>query len=396
MSSGRTGLHVVIPPWVGLLVAAVLLALELLVPADRIGPVGWVGNALALSGAVLVTRWPYAGAGLTLVALTVLLLIPDALVMGVRFTSLWVAVALVTQKESFPPLVVVLAFWAVAVLLAVFAEPDASLVQMVSHAVGLGVLYFGAGFLGSLLRRYQAVAQGVVRGLEKERELFRRALSRDLHDSAVHTMTSMVMRANEALLRENLDARAREDLQFISDAGREGVDDLRRMLASLRRADVLPAASKVDARWFENRLRVESSRLERSGFRVKLPDEVPSSDVTSPVLAVMGRILVEAANNVMRHGQPGSEVVIMLENDGERFSMMCTNLVKPSDDTSERKRLGIVGMRELAETFGGTVSAQALGPRWVTHVEIPCAGTVTDPEAVESDVNAEVREGEEE
>lgn len=376
MSSVRTGLHVVIPSWAGLLVAAVLLALELLVPADRIGPVGWAGNALALFGAVLVTRWPFAGAGLTLVALTVLLLIPDSLVVGVRFATLWVAVALVTQKESFPAFVVVLAFWAVAVVLAILAEPDASWILMVSHAVGLGVLYFGAGFLGSLLRRYQAVAQGVVRGLEKEGELFRRALSRDLHDSAVHTMTSMVMRANEALLRGNLDARAREDLQFISDAGREGVDALRRTLTSLRRTDVLPEAPKVDGRWFENRLRVESRRLERSGFGVKLPEEVPTSDVASPVLAVMGRILVEVANNVMRHGKPGSEVVLMLENDGVTFSMMCTNLVKPSEDRSERTRLGVVGMRELAETFGGTVSAQALGQRWVTHVQIPCDGSL--------------------
>lgn len=201
------------------------------------------------------------------------------------------------------------------------------------------------------------------------------------------------MRANEALLRGGLDAQVREDLQFISNGGREGVQDLRRMLAALRHTDVLPEAPKTDARWFETRLHAESRRLERSGFSVKVPDELPTFGVASSVLAVMVRILVEAVNNVMRHGKHGSEVVLMLENDGVKFSLICTNLVGTVDDVSDRTRLGIVGMKELAETFGGTVSAQALGPRWMTHVEIPIAGSVVDVEAVDLGMNTEVRKG---
>lgn len=232
--------------------------------------------------------------------------------------------------------------------------------------------------------------------MEKERELFRRALSRDLHDSAVHTMTSMVMRANQALVRGDLDEAVREDLQFIANAGREGVQDLRRMLSSLRRIDALPDAPKVDASWFEARLRNEGKRLEASGFSVQLPEEVPASGVDSQVLMVSGRILVEVVNNVLRHGKPKSEVVLMVENDGHTFGMMCINLIGAIEDDPERTRLGVVGMTELAETFGGTVSARVLGPRWVTNVEIPCSGTVVrvEPVTFEEKTADEAQKGE--
>ena len=104
--------------------------------------------------------------------------------------------------------------------------------------------------------------------------------------------------------------------------------------------------------------------------------EVPLTDVPADVLATVGRIVTEVVNNVVRHGKPASEVTLMLENAGGTFTLMCTNVRRTGEEDEGRTRLGVVGMTELAQAQGGSVTAKAVGPHWVTHVSLPTSGTL--------------------
>ena len=328
---------------------------------------------LAAVAAIVSVRCPVVAAGFIVAALVLNAVSPDNVVSGLYATLMWIPVTVGAQLGLRPLVWVVLGEIGAMILL----QWRAGLVEPLAFCGRVPILLamFGApGFVGMLAGRYWGAAIRVKEEMKAKNELFRRALSRDLHDTAVHATTSMVMRANQALLREGLDEQSRRDFQFIADTGREATRTLRKTLTSLRENDLLPEAPSVDAAWFRARLNGEQARLEQAGVAVRSTTEAVLTDVSPQVLATLGRLVVEIVNNVLRHGKPGSEVTLMLENSGSAINLMCSNLLGEAEPDRERVRLGVVGMSELTESQGGTLTARAMGAHWVTHVSIPTTG----------------------
>ena len=369
----RTRLPTFVPVWSGWVVMVLFLAVHVGGNTSIIDACGSLAVGLAVVAAIFSVRCPLMAAGLIMAALVFNAVSPDNVLSGLYVLLLWIPVT-VGAKLGVRPLIwvvlgqvgaVILLEWRVGLL-----EPLA-----LGGRVPILLVLFGApGFVGMLAGRYWGAAIRVKEEMKAKNELFRRALSRDLHDTAVHATTSMVMRANQALLREGLDEQSRKDFQFIVDTGKEATRTLRETLTSLRENDLLPEVPSVDAAWFRARLNGEQNRLKQAGFTVCSTTEVMLTDVPPQVLATLGRIVIEVVNNVLRHGKPGSEVTLMLENSGSAVSLMCSNLLGETESDQERVRLGVVGMSELAEAQGGTLTARAMGAHWVTHVNIPTTG----------------------
>ncbi len=369
----RTRLPTFVPVWSGWVVMVLFLAVHVGGNTSIIDACGSLAVGLAVVAAIFSVRCPLMAAGLIMAALVFNAVSPDNVLSGLYVLLLWIPVT-VGAKLGVRPLIwvvlgqvgaVILLEWRVGLL-----EPLA-----LGGRVPILLVLFGApGFVGMLAGRYWGAAIRVKEEMKAKNELFRRALSRDLHDTAVHATTSMVMRANQALLREGLDEQSRKDFQFIVDTGKEATRTLRETLTSLRENDLLPEVPSVDAAWFRARLNGEQNRLKQAGFTVCSTTEVMLTDVSPQVLATLGRLVVEIVNNVLRHGKPGSEVTLMLENSGSAISLMCSNLLGEVESDRERVRLGVVGMSELTESQGGTLTARAMGTHWVTHVSIPTTG----------------------
>ncbi len=370
----RTRLPTFVPVWSGWVVMVLFLAVHVGGNTSIIDACGSLAVGLAVVAAIFSVRCPLVAAGLIMAALVFNAVSPDNVLSGLYVLLLWIPVT-VGAKLGVRPLIwvvlgqvgaVILLEWRVGLL-----EPLA-----LGGRVPILLVLFGApGFVGMLAGRYWGAAIRVKEEMKAKNELFRRALSRDLHDTAVHATTSMVMRANQALLREGLDEQSRKDFQFIVDTGKEATRTLRETLTSLRENDLLPEVPSVDAAWFRARLNGEQNRLKQAGFTVCSTTEVMLTDVSPQVLATLGRLVVEIVNNVLRHGKPGSEVTLMLENSGSAINLMCSNLLGEAESDQERVRLGVVGMSELAEAQGGTLTARAMGAHWVTHVGIPTTGS---------------------
>lgn len=369
----RTRLPTFVPVWSGWVVMVLFLAVHVGGNTSIIDACGSLAVGLAVVAAIFSVRCPLMAAGLIMAALVFNAVSPDNVLSGLYVLLLWIPVT-VGAKLGVRPLIwvvlgqvgaVILLEWRVGLL-----EPLA-----LGGRVPILLVLFGApGFVGMLAGRYWGAAIRVKEEMKAKNELFRRALNRDLHDTAVHATTSMVMRANQALLREGLDEQSRKDFQFIVDTGKEATRTLRETLTSLRENDLLPEVPSVDAAWFRARLNGEQNRLKQAGFTVCSTTEVMLTDVSPQVLATLGRLVVEIVNNVLRHGKPGSEVTLMLENSGSAISLMCSNLLGEVESDRERVRLGVVGMSELTESQGGTLTARAMGTHWVTHVSIPTTG----------------------
>ena len=369
----RTRLPTFVPVWSGWVVMVLFLAVHVGGNTSIIDACGSLAVGLAVVAAIFSVRCPLMAAGLIMAALVFNAVSPDNVLSGLYVLLLWIPVT-VGAKLGVRPLIwvvlgqvgaVILLEWRVGLL-----EPLA-----LGGRVPILLVLFGApGFVGMLAGRYWGAAIRVKEEMKAKNELFRRALSRDLHDTAVHATTSMVMRANQALVREGLDEQSRKDFQFIVDTGKEATRTLRETLTSLRENDLLPEVPSVDAAWFRARLNGEQNRLKQAGFTVCSTTEVMLTDVSPQVLATLGRLVVEIVNNVLRHGKPGSEVTLMLENSGSAISLMCSNLLGEVESDRERVRLGVVGMSELTESQGGTLTARAMGAHWVTHVSIPTTG----------------------
>lgn len=363
----------VLPVWLGWVFLAIQMSGNMGGNAMIVDVYWGLVAALVAMAAIVSVRCPVVAAGLVMAASVLNAVSPDNVVSGLYATLLWIPVT-VGVKLGLRPLIWVMLGEVSAMIL---LELRASMVEPLAlfGRVPIMLAMLGApGFVGMLAKHYWGAAIRVKEEMKAENELFRRALSRDLHDTAVHATTSMVMRANQALLREGLDEQSRRDFQFIADTGRETTRTLRKTLTSLRENDLLPEAPSVDAAWFRARLNGEQARLEQAGFAVRSTTEVMLTDVSPQVLATLGRLVVEVVNNVLRHGKPGSEVTLMLENSGSTISLMCSNLLGEVEADRERVRLGVVGMSELTESQGGTLTARAMGAHWVTHVSMPTTG----------------------
>ncbi|MDO5051559.1 MAG: histidine kinase [Pseudoclavibacter sp.] len=354
----------------------IVLALLLIVQAaDRTNIVDLLGLLAVLLSAVAVVisvHRPVAALAATLLATLLNALAPDNALLAVLGLHLWMPFAVGFRLGWRAMAWTVLAQFASLLLLEFRTGLLASGNLMVRVFFEL-LLLAVPGLIGVMLRRYRGIARDVEAELRAESELFRRALSRELHDSAVHATTSMVMRANQALLRGGLDEQTRTDLRFIADTGRDATHTLRRTLASIRRAEALPTGPSADSAWFRARIAGEQARLEEAGFVVRATSEVALGGVPPQLLDALGRIATETVNNVLRHGPAGSEVTFMLENTGSALSLMCSNPCSEveRDDDPDRVRLGLLGMAELAEAQGGTASFRQMGGHWVAYATLP-------------------------
>ncbi|MER6531124.1 histidine kinase [Streptomyces sp. NPDC001508] len=202
----------------------------------------------------------------------------------------------------------------------------------------------------------------------------RARIAREIHDVLAHGVTVMVLNAEGARLARDTDPAAQDRaLRTIGSTGRAALRELRQLLDVLR-ADEPPADTPRtgelpnhygefskgptldDLRPLVDRL--PGSRLELSGER---------DGVSAAVAEQTYRIVQEALTNVAKHASPGAlaRVRIDLGTPGpeRRVRIRVDNSAgagsaPPALPASAGR--GLVGMRERAALYGGTVEAGPL------------------------------------
>ncbi len=212
--------------------------------------------------------------------------------------------------------------------------------------------------IGDAMRtREDRVADLVEAEAEARVQAERLRIARDLHDVVAHGLSAIAIQSGVAArLLPDDQTDAREALEAINATGRSSLQDLRTMVGALRSTDFEEShPTPTDPNDLDDvvaptrRAGVEVA-IERHG---RFPD-----DVSDALVVAVHRIIQEALMNVARHAgavradlhldHRPTEVVITISNGpsvGDRPSIPSTGV-------------GIIGMRERAESVGGVLDAR--------------------------------------
>jgi signal transduction histidine kinase len=177
----------------------------------------------------------------------------------------------------------------------------------------------------------------------------RRRIARDLHDGVAQDLAFIVSRTRGA---------DGTGLQDIGDAAIRALDESRRTIAALRRADDVPFRERFDATALELEHR-EGARL-----HYRIPSDFDPPPASGD--ALLG-IVREAVTNAARHAR-ASEVEIELSRSGD-LRMRIRDNGDGFDPGEPRGGFGLAGMRERARALGGDLRLSSR-PGAGTEIEV--------------------------
>ncbi|MBV9942588.1 MAG: hypothetical protein JO262_10710, partial [Solirubrobacterales bacterium] len=204
----------------------------------------------------------------------------------------------------------------------------------------------------------------------------RRRIARDVHDFVGHGLAAVMLQITSArhVLRRDPEA-AEEALRAAEEVGRRSMRELRRTVALLRsdkEAGVLPPV----------RVAAEIPALVKEagagGLDVQLQLRGDLDGLEPGVGVALYRIAQEALANAARHA-PNARTVLAVELDGERATLVADTVgpVAPAPSAAgdrERRRYGLVGMRERAVALGGELTAGPTVEGWRVSCRVPLGG----------------------
>ena len=209
-------------------------------------------------------------------------------------------------------------------------------------------------------------------------------IARELHDVVAHTLSVVAIQAG---IGRKVGA-ARPDqallaLRSVEVTGRGALEELRRILGLLRDDDtetpsLLPAPGIGDLDELADTVRA-------AGVPVRLDVSVDSAALTPGAALTVYRIVQEAMTNVIKHA-PGAGATVRVCAGAAGVQVTVTDDGRPYGSVFTAAdgvpRHGIVGMRERAAAFGGTLEAGPMpGGGFRVSAFLPVDVTVPDPGA---------------
>jgi len=211
-------------------------------------------------------------------------------------------------------------------------------------------------------RRAERQLRALSARLHLLREEERARIAREIHDELGQTLTALKMdlRWAEKRLTSESSLTLNPVLDRIVEAGELAdatIASVQRIAAELRPGVLedlgLTAAIRHEAKRFEERTGV-LCRLQLPESEPKLPDDLATT---------MFRIFQEAITNVARHAE-ATEVEVQLAQEADGLTLRVGDNgkgIRPAD-LEHAKSLGLVGMKERAESLGGKVTIQEGSP----------------------------------
>ena len=229
-----------------------------------------------------------------------------------------------------------------------------------------------------------SAAQAIGEQEERAREALteeRARIARELHDVVSHGLTVVVVQS-QAARRTLEDApgtppTAHRHLDAVEETARQALGEMRRMLGLLQ---LEPGGGPDDASELEPPspgladLPALVERARAAGIEVgaDLPCDWPAPGPGAGVELAVYRVVQESLTNVIKHA-PGSRAILRVEHTRDRVEVLVRNplssqgLPTPNDVGGH----GLIGMRERATTYGGSVTARRDGTDFEVHLVLP-------------------------
>ena len=206
----------------------------------------------------------------------------------------------------------------------------------------------------------------------------RARIAGEMHDVLTHNLSVMVALSDGARFAIDTEpAEARAAVEQIGRVGREGLDEMRRMLGALHdEGDTAPLRPQPTL----SDLGELAERVRSAGLDVRLSIDDGAARATSPGVGLaVHRIVQESLTNVLRHAPAATHVTVTvaLDDAADRIGVVVQDDGGPTVDSHHPGAgAGLPGMRERARLTGGTLTAGPHGAGWQVSASLPVdAGT---------------------
>jgi signal transduction histidine kinase len=156
--------------------------------------------------------------------------------------------------------------------------------------------------------------------------------------------------------------RGKEALQLIGDTGRQALGELRRVLGVLREAtDGPPAGPELSPQPGIADIDALCAKVRAAGREVVYRTSGDVDALDSGVQLTAYRIVQEALTNTLKHADTDTRVHLSIIEGNSRLTIRVQDTGPPAPPGPNEEGHGLVGMRERAALYGGTVSAGPAG-----------------------------------
>jgi signal transduction histidine kinase len=198
----------------------------------------------------------------------------------------------------------------------------------------------------------------------------RRRIARELHDIVAHSLGLITIHAAAAhKLMTHDPARAQRALDSIDDLGRQGAEELQRLLGVLRTeapsllgppgddnhsgADSLPSFSDADA---------VLANMSNAGLHLRTEVKGRPGRLDPSVDSTAFRVLQESLTNVLKHAGRDATASVVTRWNPDHLVLEITSWAPqpPPSGSVHQSGYGLVGLRERAAAVGGQLTAARL------------------------------------
>ncbi|MEH0451732.1 histidine kinase [Streptomyces scabiei] len=200
----------------------------------------------------------------------------------------------------------------------------------------------------------------------------RTRVAREMHDIVGHNLSVIITLADAgAYAMDIAPERGKETLHLIGDTGRQALGELRRVLGVLREAGGgPPGGPELSPQPGIADIEALCTKVRTAGLEVVYRTSGDVDALDSGVQLTAYRIVQEALTNTLKHSDPETgtdtdpgirvHLAILVEDSRLSIQVQDTGPATPAGPPSEEGH-GLVGMRERAALYGGTVSAGPTG-----------------------------------
>jgi signal transduction histidine kinase len=240
---------------------------------------------------------------------------------------------------------------------------------LLGYAIGAAASFAAAVALGLYVAARRRVLDGLrerAERLDREKQLLaeqavaeeRTRIAQELHDIVAHNVTLMVVEA-QALGATIHDDRVTQSTNAIADLGRQAMSEVHTTLRLLRGDSETPELAPQPGL---DQLEPLLEQLRRAGLEVELAIEGQPHPLPRSVELSAYRIIQEALTNVVKHAVGArTEVKLSYASDALELTVVDRGDMARLAATKEPANgHGLIGMRERAALFGGTLTTHAL------------------------------------
>jgi signal transduction histidine kinase len=330
-----------------------------------------------------LARWPVIAAALSLP------LVVAEVVIGFHPFSLTIVATMLIAGvliASRPRQIGYLYVLSVVILLTAVQPTDIPLADLVTWLTIFMLPCVVGEAVRSMLKSVDRIQRTSVAQLARQR----RDLARELHDTSIHDITSIIMALERAKLTGIRDPKVLEEIDHAIAIGRQSVVSMRGVLKILRTEDSsdhrqgtenVPAAIAAAAPTLQRALDDARASLERAGhsLQVHVEDHV---DLPLPfsVRTALVRVIQECTANMAKYARPGAPCTVMIERtDVETRALFLNDAREGAEaDSALSSGVGLIGVRERVEAVGGSLVVRHHDGRWIIQASIPTISSTSE------------------